>query len=1311
MGGWWRTAALLSGLAAFFGASVPASVAAVPDPLFQMGSQGEGAAQLNNPRGIAADPVTGHVFVVESANRRVSEFTPWGDFVKAFGWDVAPGAVNEQQEVRVRATSGQFKLSFGPDTTADLAHDASAAEVEAALTGLASIGPGGVVVTLAPAPDGATPSVYVITFKGALAATDVAELAAANGAVPLGGGSPATELEVRTRATGTGAAAALETCTTESGCKAGLAAGNGVGQLNNPLGLAMDSGGDLYVVDFTNRRVQKFSQEGKFLLMFGGNVDKGPNHPGNLCTAQYVAEGDNCSGVATTGAGEAGRFEAWVVGAFIAVDSADRVYVGDKNRIQRFSSGGVVEPAGEISLVGYNKVTNLAIDGAGNFYLTSESQPGVRKLLPNGTPVGSPYPLETSGAPKALAADSAGNLFVTRTTGSPDVIAEYDAGGVAVGTFGAPAGTVELGNGAGANIACVGSSAPGDVYASNFKSGAGAASYVSVFGPPPSCFEAPPMVAPSIDSQYASAVGTTEATLRAQINPHFWPDASYYVEYGTGKCSEGACTERVGFPRIPLGGAPQDASILTSPLALKGLAPATTYHYRFVTESGGGGPVLGLEQALTTFPMESRSLADGRAYEMVSPAGENDAEVGVPSEQVRGGVGGLVNLSVIPQQASPSGEAITYASFTAFDDPESAPGASQYLSRRSPSGWSTENITPAFEEGSTRDPLVGFSADLSRGMVISRQPTLVPADPALEGFENLYMRDNADGSLDLLSYGSEVPRISIPKPEYCVSYGGATPGFDRVLFSARGGITPEAIAGNGHNLYEWSQVGGLRLVSLLPGPGDGSPAPPSAGTGFGRGAPGGCNMAFGKRMRQAISVDGSRVFWTYGGTFSGNERPLFARVGGTETVQLDATQGGVGPGGRGEFAAASADGSRVFFTDTQKLTPDSNAGTGNSDLYLYDFEEPIGERLTNLTPVAGGGRVEGVLGASDSGSHVYFVAKSVLSGSQENSEGDTAVPSQNNLYVLRPGETPRFIGTLGTSGDPSNWDQQMSKQTARVTPDGLHLAFLSNQSLTGYDSTIGDGSSHCALSGGAGQPEGPPECTEAFLYDFEVDRLVCASCNPSGARPLGPPARGGLTTLPAWPTPYEQPRYLSDDGGRLFFGTVDPLLPRDINGKRDVYEFEQVGVGDCTVMSSNYVAESSGCLSLVSTGVSADDSYFLDASASARDVFISTRQRLVPSDEDDHFDVYDAREGGGFAVPDVPRPCTGESCRPTVPAPTSPAPGSSSFSGDGNLEEAQRKPRCPKGKRAVKRRGGKRCVKQKHRKQREARRGHGRADR
>ena len=36
-----------------------------------------------------------------------------------------------------------------------------------------------------------------------------------------------------------------------------------------------------------------------------------------------------------------------------------------------------------------------------------------------------------------------------------------------------------------------------------------------------------------------------------------------------------------------------------------GLNPSTTYYYRFVAESGGGGPTFGPEKSLRTFPLPS----------------------------------------------------------------------------------------------------------------------------------------------------------------------------------------------------------------------------------------------------------------------------------------------------------------------------------------------------------------------------------------------------------------------------------------------------------------------------------------------------------------------------------------------------------------------------------------------------------------------------------------------------------------------------------------------------------------------------------
>ena len=51
------------------------------------GGSGSGPGQFNQPRDIAVNPVTRNVFVLDSENRRVQEFTPMGEFVQAWPYD------------------------------------------------------------------------------------------------------------------------------------------------------------------------------------------------------------------------------------------------------------------------------------------------------------------------------------------------------------------------------------------------------------------------------------------------------------------------------------------------------------------------------------------------------------------------------------------------------------------------------------------------------------------------------------------------------------------------------------------------------------------------------------------------------------------------------------------------------------------------------------------------------------------------------------------------------------------------------------------------------------------------------------------------------------------------------------------------------------------------------------------------------------------------------------------------------------------------------------------------------------------------
>ncbi len=139
-----------------------------------------------------------------------------------------------------------------PRLTADLRFDASPGEVAAALNALPSISAGGGHVSVSSSPGnapGTTPFVYIVSFDaGPLAQADVAQLSASDGTTPLSGGDPATDLAVATRADGSAGGTGLESCTSASGCKVGLA-GAGAGELQRPGGIAVDASGNLYVFE------------------------------------------------------------------------------------------------------------------------------------------------------------------------------------------------------------------------------------------------------------------------------------------------------------------------------------------------------------------------------------------------------------------------------------------------------------------------------------------------------------------------------------------------------------------------------------------------------------------------------------------------------------------------------------------------------------------------------------------------------------------------------------------------------------------------------------------------------------------------------------------------------------------------------------------------------------------------------------------------------------------------------------------------------------------------------------------------------
>ncbi|HWA54611.1 MAG TPA: hypothetical protein VG816_10600, partial [Solirubrobacterales bacterium] len=127
-----------------------------------------------------------------------------------------------------------------------------------------------------------------------------------------------------------------EICAVAGECRSGKTGGK-AGEFVNPVGVAVDPSGNVYVVEAAGgERLQKFDSEGHFLAAWGKNVIAGGGTGAEICT---VAE--NCT-IGENNGGRGGEFDD---PAGIATDSSGDVYIADleSHRIEKFTSSGEFE--------------------------------------------------------------------------------------------------------------------------------------------------------------------------------------------------------------------------------------------------------------------------------------------------------------------------------------------------------------------------------------------------------------------------------------------------------------------------------------------------------------------------------------------------------------------------------------------------------------------------------------------------------------------------------------------------------------------------------------------------------------------------------------------------------------------------------------------------------------------------------------------------------------------------------------------------------------------------------------------------------
>jgi hypothetical protein len=1042
-----------------------------------------------------------------------------------------------------------------------------------------------------------------------------------------------------------------------------FATGTPAGSFERAVSLAVDnsagaSAGDVYVDELANNVVAKFDSSGAFLSQLSGPAS------GSFSQVSGVAV-DPVSGdlyVADDGAGTVEQFDAagsWIgqiargsmVPEAVALAANGDVYVADVNESEVDVFGpGVVVPGVDTGVAGNVAATSATLEGTVN--------------------------------PAALTVSDCHFDYVDEAHYSPSLSNPYGAGLTAPCVPDAAALPADSEDHS--VSAAIAGLTPGTTYhfrleASN-ANGTGEGKDATLTTLP----------TPVIDSAIVSELTASSALLTAKINPR-GSDTVYHFEYGTST----SYGESVPAPAEDIGSGEGDVARSQT---VRGLTPNRIYHWRVVA-TNANGTTIGVDH---TFIYEGAggSLPDGRAYEMVTPAHKNGALFGVRS-------------TMVPVVSS-DGTTVMAPTLQCFGSVEGCNGKRRntvgepYQFSRTSSGWTATALSPPATTLADATPW-GYSPDA--GMALFGAPT----EPF--GQEDLYVRTSSGkivhfGPITLPEFGPQTPEGGSPaSAEQATSADFSHIAWETSPTEAeRKTLWPydETLAGHS-SAYEYAAAGETHplLVGVTGSPGSESLVSKC-----------GTHLGAASHAPGAMSSSGRVVFFTANGgpgcTGSGTNAnvkvegdEILARVdgelSGAHTVEVSARASGnctgeclSSPVGDAGFAAASVDGSKVVFMSTQQLTDQASEDHSQDDargagctktthengcnLYLYDFANPMGQELMDVSAGAGAGgpRVQGVMAVSDDGSHVYFVARGVLSANT-NEVGQSARNGVDNLYVFDRAGTAagqvKFIAALpGSGGEQGEWDG-ISISSANVTPDGRYLVFLSSGNLTQDDSSV---------SG----------ALQVFRYDAQTGRLLRMSIgnngfNDNGNRSAPTPCTPSGCIEDATLAVGEERRDLSmsDDGSYVFFDSPvgltataldDVQVGVDTEGKlpvyaQNVYEWHDghvylISDGRDVTLS----AMPSRCPdSTIATYLSQSVVCLLGADRSGSNVFFSTGDQLTPEDVDTEMDYYDARicAPSDPCVRNAPPrvSCEGDSCQASaVPAPPLLSAASVVFSGPGN---------------------------------------------
>ena len=362
------------------------------------------SAQLNNPWGIAAD-ASGNIYVADGGNLRIRKVAVDGTITTMAG-DGTPGISGDGGP----ATSAQFLSPTGVGV--DGAGNVYIMDENA--LALRRVAPDGTIATVASVGGdelavNAAGDVYISSSEGntvyKVAVDGTITTVAGNGNPGYSGdGGPATSAE-----------------------------------LQLPLGVALDSIGNLYIADYGNSRVRKVGVDGTITTVAGNGTSSYSGDGGPATNAQLGPRG-------------------------VAVDASGNLFIADaaNKRVRKVAVGGTITTVagngavylgdgGPATSAQLNSPYGVALDAAGNLYIADSGDYRIRKVAADSTITtvagngaagaagdGGPATSAQLNSPSGVAWDSAGDLYIDsydgaiRKVGPSGTITTVATGGVGV---------------------------------------------------------------------------------------------------------------------------------------------------------------------------------------------------------------------------------------------------------------------------------------------------------------------------------------------------------------------------------------------------------------------------------------------------------------------------------------------------------------------------------------------------------------------------------------------------------------------------------------------------------------------------------------------------------------------------------------------------------------------------------------------------------------------------------------------------------------------------------------------------------------